>query len=81
MEGEFCRAADYGDVTLQLGSIQKRLSFRAAQLGWDRIALGREILASGPHDLTVTAHGSAGQNGITCHLGLDSLRLQHLGQT
>jgi D-alanyl-D-alanine carboxypeptidase len=81
VDGEFCRAADYGDVTLQLGSIQKRLSFRAAQLGWDRIALGREILAGGPHDLTVTAHGSAGQNGITCHLGLDSLRLQHLGQT
>ena len=81
VDGEFCRAADYGDVTLQLGSIQKRLSFRAAQLGWDRIALGREILAGGAYDLTVTAHGNAGQNGITCHLGLDSLRLQHLGQT
>jgi hypothetical protein len=79
VEGGFCRNADYGDVTLQLGAIQKRLSFRAAQLAWDRIALGHTILAAGPHYLTLTAHGSAGQNGIVCHLGLDSLRLR-LGQ-
>ena len=45
VEGTFCRNADYGDVTLQLGSIQKRLSFRAPQLVWDRIALDTVILA------------------------------------
>ena len=35
VDGEFCHAADRGDVTLQLGSIRKRLSFRGctARLG------------------------------------------------
>ncbi len=79
VEGMFCRCNDYGEVTLHLGDLQKRMTFRANQLEWDRILLGKTLLEAGPHYLTVTAHGNTGQNGINGHLGLDFLRL-HLEQ-
>jgi CubicO group peptidase (beta-lactamase class C family) len=78
VEGNFCGNVDYTDVTLQLGTIQRRLSFRAPSLTWQRIPLGRTNLAAGTHLLTVMAHGNTGQNGIYSQLGLDSLRI-HVG--
>ena len=41
--------------------------------------LGEDVLEAGVHELTVTAHGNAGEGGIFCHLGLDVLRLSLIG--
>jgi CubicO group peptidase (beta-lactamase class C family) len=68
--------SDYGDATLALGNLSKRLSFKTKALRWDAVDLGDVDLTAGPHDLTVTAHGSAGQNGVACHLGLDVLTIR-----
>jgi hypothetical protein len=38
--------------------------------------LGEILLEAGVHELAVTAHGNAGEDGIACHPGLDVLRLR-----
>ena len=73
VEGIFARNADFGEATIKFGDIEKRLTFKTDRLNWERIGLGETKLAAGPQELHVTAHGSAGQQGVVCHLGLDVL--------
>ena len=57
--GVFCQNADYGDVTLGLGSIQRRISFRAPQLAWGRVDLGHTLPLRGrPATAHRIAHGT-----------------------
>jgi CubicO group peptidase (beta-lactamase class C family) len=80
VEGIFARNRDYGDVTFALRSLRTRLSFRTETLAWETMALGEVPLDAGVHELTVTAHGNAGEGGIGCHLGLDVLRLRKISE-
>lgn len=79
IEGSFARNRDYGDATFALRGLRTRLSFRTDKLAWETMPLGETPLEAGVHELTVTAHGNAGEGGITCHLGLDVLRLRRIG--
>jgi hypothetical protein len=79
IDGTFARNRDYGDATFTLRSLRTRLSFRTDTLVWETIPLGEVLLQSGVHELTVTAHGNAGEGGLFCHLGLDVLRLRQIG--
>jgi hypothetical protein len=76
VEGVFCRNVDYGDVTFELGTIRKRLSFRDPRLVWGPAVLGQTILQAGSNVLTVTTHRSAGEQGRISELGLDLLRFR-----
>lgn len=76
VDGVFTRNADYGSVTIAIGSMRKRMEFRAERLAFENLSLGETKLEAGPQDVVFTAHGDAGQNGINCHLGLDLLRLR-----
>jgi CubicO group peptidase (beta-lactamase class C family) len=76
IEGSFARNRDYGDATFTLGSLRTRLSFHADKLVWETMPLGESVLDAGVHELAVTAHRNAGDDGITHHLGLDLLRLR-----
>ena len=68
---------DFGAATVAIaGGLSRRLDFKADALRWDDRDLGETTLPSGPFDVTVTAHGSAGAGGIVCHLALDVLRLR-----
>jgi hypothetical protein len=53
-------------------------SVHAPRLGWGQVSLGECALDAGPQNMTVVASGSAGQNGIACHLGLDTLMLRSI---
>ncbi len=79
IEGIFARNRDYGDATFALRSLRTRLSFRTDRLVWETMPLGEVVLEAGVHELTVTAHGNAGEGGLFCHLGLDVLRLSLIG--
>ena len=79
IEGTFARNRDYGDATFALRSLRTRLSFHTDKLVWETMPLGEAVLEAGVHELTVTAHGNAGENGIAYHLGLDVLRLRQVG--
>jgi CubicO group peptidase (beta-lactamase class C family) len=76
IEGSFARNRDYGDATFALGSLRTRLSFNVDKLVWETMPLGEVSLDAGVHELAVTAHRNAGEDGIACHLGLDVLRLR-----
>jgi hypothetical protein len=78
IDGTFARNRDYGDATFSLRGRRRRLSFRADRLVWETMPLGEALLDAGVHELTVTAHGNAGENGVACHLGLDVLRLRQI---
>jgi hypothetical protein len=56
--------------------LRTRLSFHADKLVWETMPLGESVLDAGVHELAVTAHRNAGDDGITHHLGLDLLRLR-----
>jgi CubicO group peptidase (beta-lactamase class C family) len=79
IDGSFARNRDYGDASFALRALRTRLSFRADKLDWQTMPLGETSLEAGVHDLTVTAHGNAGEGGIGCHLGLDVLRVRKIG--
>jgi hypothetical protein len=70
------RNGDFGRVTFKVGNIARQLNFHADKLSWGQYQLGDCQLEAGPQDITITAHGSSGQNGIVCHLGLDALSLR-----
>lgn len=70
IDGTFARNRDYDDATFARGGLRTRLSFRADGLVWNTMSLGETLLDVGVHELTVTAHGNAGEGGIACHLGL-----------
>ncbi len=76
IEATCAKNADYGDVNINIGSIDKQVSFQSKKLQWEKITLGDTPLAAGSHDMTITAHGNAGQRGIECHLGLDVLTIR-----
>ncbi len=78
VEAIFGRNIDYGSSTFAFGPILKRIDFRAEKLAWDTISIGDGNFEAGSYDLTVTAHGNAGDRGINCHLGLDLLKLRLL---
>jgi len=80
IDGSFARNRDYGDATLALGTLRTRLSFHTDKLVWETMPLGEVLLEAGVHELTVTAHGNAGEGGIVCHLGLDVLRLRRINR-
>jgi len=44
VEGVFCQNKDFGDATIGVGALQKRLKFRADRLGWQTIPLGETVL-------------------------------------
>jgi CubicO group peptidase (beta-lactamase class C family) len=79
IDGTFAQNRDYGDATFALRDLRTRLSFRTDKLVWGPLSLGEAQLEAGVNELTVTAHGNAGENGIFCHLGLDVLRLRKIG--
>src|SRR5262249_4103805 len=79
IDGTFARNRDYGDATFALGGLRARLSFRSDRLGWEAMPLGETLLEAGVHELAVTAHRNAGEDGIACHLGLDLLRFRRIG--
>ena len=79
IEGTFARNRDYGDATFAIRGLRTRLSFRTDALVWEAMPLGEVQLEAGVHELTVTAHGNAGEDGVFCHLGLDVLRLRQMG--
>jgi CubicO group peptidase (beta-lactamase class C family) len=72
---------DFGAVTLQLGEVETRFNFRTNKLSWGAFEIGETFLPAGPFDIKVVAHGSAGTNGIVCHLGIDIIRFRYLGET
>jgi CubicO group peptidase (beta-lactamase class C family) len=76
LEGIFAHNRDFGKVTIKVGALERSLNFHADKLGWDRVSLGECQLDAGPQNITVIAQGSAGQNGVACHLGLDTLSLR-----
>jgi hypothetical protein len=65
---------DRKDHRARVGTSQKLLKFRAERPGGEAIPLGETLLEAGPLELTILAHGSAGNDGTNCHLGLDLLR-------
>jgi CubicO group peptidase (beta-lactamase class C family) len=79
IDGTFAQNRDYGDATFTLRNLRTRLSFRTDSLIWGTLSLGEAQLEAGVNELTVTAHGNAGENGVFCHLGLDVLRLRQIG--
>jgi CubicO group peptidase (beta-lactamase class C family) len=79
IDGTFARNRDYGDATFTIGNVRTRVSFRADKLVWEAMPLGETALDAGMHELAVTAHRNAGENGVACHLGLDVLRLRRIG--
>jgi CubicO group peptidase (beta-lactamase class C family) len=79
LTGRFGSNSDFGAVTLKVGDLSKRLDFHAGELGWNEIELGDARLASEVVELEFTAHGTAGKDGIVCHLALDALRLRPVG--
>ena len=76
LQGIFAHNRDFGRVTIKVGTLERSLNFHADKLGWDRVTLGDCQLEAGPQNLTVIAQGSAGKNGVACHLGLDALSLR-----
>jgi hypothetical protein len=65
---------DRKDHRARVETSQKLLKFRAERLGWAAIPLGETLLEAGSRELTILARGSAGNNGINCHLRLDLLQ-------
>jgi D-alanyl-D-alanine carboxypeptidase len=76
LQGVFARNRDFGNVTIRVGNLERSLNFHSQRLSWAQVSLGECTLNAGPQDLTVVANGSAGQNGVACHLGLDTLSLR-----
>jgi CubicO group peptidase (beta-lactamase class C family) len=76
LEGVFARNRDFGGVTIRVGNLERSLNFHSPSLGWGKVSLGECSLDAGAQNMTVIAKGSAGQNGIACHLGLDTLSLR-----
>jgi CubicO group peptidase (beta-lactamase class C family) len=74
--GTFAHNRDFGKVILKVGTQERALSFHADKLVWRRVDLGECQLDAGPQTVTVIAQGSAGQNGVACHLGLDTLSVR-----
>lgn len=79
LDGTFAHNRDFGTAHFKIGSLEKSLNFRADKLGWSRVNLGECRLDAGPQTIVVTARGSAGHNGIECHLGFDALEIRPAG--
>ncbi len=78
VDGVFTFSTDYGAVTVKLGGTQKKIDFRSKNLRWETVSLGDIMLDAGVHQITFTAHGNSGENGIVSHLGLDVLKFRKL---